>query len=175
MSLPSSAVKFHRILAQFPQELSFAFAYGSGVFQQAGASAGESENNMLDFVFAVDDSVSWHKRNLSKNRSHYSFLKYFGAKRINNVQNYGAGIYYNTLVPSNGRVIKYGVISTDMLIEDLLRWKTLYVAGRLHKPVAVYLIYTLGLAESHGNRKNSRESSDRIMNGWNRDTELLWH
>ncbi|XP_077181795.1 phosphatidate cytidylyltransferase, mitochondrial isoform X4 [Paroedura picta] len=137
MSLPSSAVKFHRILSQFPSELSFAFAYGSGVFQQAGASAGESENNMLDFVFAVDDSVSWHKRNLSKNRGHYSFLKYFGAKRINNVQNYGAGIYYNTLVPCSGRVIKYGVISTDALIEDLLCWKTLYVAGRLHKPVKI--------------------------------------
>lgn len=64
---------------------------------------------MLDFVFAVDDSVLWHKRNLSKNRSHYSFLKYFGAKRINNVQKYGAGIYYNTLVPCNGRVSNYGL------------------------------------------------------------------
>ncbi|XP_053233642.1 phosphatidate cytidylyltransferase, mitochondrial isoform X2 [Podarcis raffonei] len=104
MALQSSAVKFRRILAHFPQELSLAFAYGSGVFQQAGASAVETGNNMLDFVFAVDDSVTWHMMNLLKNRNHYSFLKYFGPKPISNVQNYGAGIYYNTLVPCNGRV-----------------------------------------------------------------------
>nr|XP_028574734.1 phosphatidate cytidylyltransferase, mitochondrial isoform X2 [Podarcis muralis] len=104
MALQSSAVKFRRILAHFPQELSLAFAYGSGVFQQAGASAAETGNNMLDFVFAVDDSVTWHMMNLLKNRNHYSFLKYFGPKPISNVQNYGAGIYYNTLVPCNGRV-----------------------------------------------------------------------
>ncbi|NXO51052.1 TAM41 protein, partial [Aramus guarauna] len=140
MALPvlsSSGVKFRRVLAHFPQELSLAFAYGSGVFRQAGASAEHGENNMLDFVFAVDDSVTWHMMNLLKNRSHYSFLKVFGPKQISSIQNYGAGIYYNTLVPCNGRIIKYGVISTDTLIDDLLHWKTLYVAGRLQKPVKI--------------------------------------
>ncbi|XP_030358041.1 phosphatidate cytidylyltransferase, mitochondrial isoform X2 [Strigops habroptila] len=136
-ALSSSGVKFRRVLAHFPQELSLAFAYGSGVFRQAGDSAGPGENNMLDFVFAVDDSVTWHMMNLTKNRSHYSFLKVLGPKQINSVQNYGAGIYYNTLVPCNGRMIKYGVISTDTLIDDLLHWKTLYVAGRLQKPVKI--------------------------------------
>ncbi|XP_071296158.1 phosphatidate cytidylyltransferase, mitochondrial isoform X5 [Agelaius tricolor] len=92
---------------------------------------------MLDFVFAVDDVVTWHMTNLLKNRSHYSFLKFFGPKKISTIQGYGAGIYYNTLVPCNGRMIKYGVISTDALIEDLLHWKTLYVAGRLQKPVKI--------------------------------------
>lgn len=62
------------------------------------------QNNMLDFVFAVDDSVTWHMMNLLKNRSHYSFLKLFGPKQISSIQSYGAGIYYNTLVPCNGRV-----------------------------------------------------------------------
>ncbi|NXK51185.1 TAM41 protein, partial [Chauna torquata] len=94
-------------------------------------------NNMLDFVFAVDDSVTWHMMNLLKNKSHYSFLKVFGPKQISNIQSYGAGIYYNTLVPCSGRMIKYGVISTDTLIDDLLHWKTLYVAGRLQKPVKI--------------------------------------
>ncbi|KAM4654053.1 phosphatidate cytidylyltransferase, mitochondrial isoform 4-T10 [Amazona ochrocephala] len=136
-ALSSSGVKFRRVLAHFPQELSLAFAYGSGVFRQAGDSAGPGENNMLDFVFAVDDAVTWHMMNLTKNRSHYSFLKVLGPKQINSVQNYGAGIYYNTLVPCNGRIIKYGVISTDTLIDDLLHWKTLYVAGRLQKPVKI--------------------------------------
>ncbi|XP_071406998.1 phosphatidate cytidylyltransferase, mitochondrial isoform X2 [Pithys albifrons albifrons] len=140
MSLPvlsSSAVKFRRVLAHFPQELSLAFAYGSGVFRQAGAAAELGQDNMLDFVFAVDDSVTWHMMNLLKNRSHYSFLKLFGPNQITSVQSYGAGIYYNTLVPCNGRLIKYGVISTDALIDDLFHWKTLYVAGRLQKPVKI--------------------------------------
>ncbi|NWV42544.1 TAM41 protein, partial [Grantiella picta] len=95
------------------------------------------QNNMLDFVFAVDDAMTWHMTNLLKNRSHYSFLKFFGPKQITTIQKYGAGIYYNTLVPCNGRMIKYGVISTDALIEDLFHWKTLYVAGRLQKPVKI--------------------------------------
>ncbi|NXJ40806.1 TAM41 protein, partial [Ciconia maguari] len=95
------------------------------------------QDNMLDFVFAVDDSVTWHMMNLLKNRSHYSFLKVFGPKQISSIQSCGAGIYYNTLVPCNGRMIKYGVISTDTLIDDLLHWKTLYVAGRLQKPVKI--------------------------------------
>lgn len=129
---------------------------------------------MLDFVFAVDDPVTWHTMNLLQNRKHYSILKLLGPTIISSIQsNYGASVYYNTLVPVDGRVniiikqqrcaaalsawsvnaspkfsyetntspldqvIKYGVISTDALIDDLLHWKTMYVAGRLHKPVSI--------------------------------------
>eukprot|EP00064_Thunnus_orientalis_P006794 superscaffoldBa00000726_g6812 len=91
---------------------------------------------MLDFVFAVDDPVTWHTMNLLQNRKHYSILKLLGPRMISSIQNeHGAAIYYNTLVPVDGRTIKYGVISTESLIEDLMHWKTMYVAGRLHKPV----------------------------------------
>lgn len=141
MALPAiqgTGYHLRRMLTYFPQDISLAFAYGSAVFRQTGASHSHVNNNMLDFVFAVDDPVSWHTMNLMQNRSHYSFLKYLGPKQISKVQNkYGAGVYYNTLVPCEGKVIKYGVVSTDTLIEDLLYWKTLYIAGRLHKPVKI--------------------------------------
>ncbi|XP_036387623.1 phosphatidate cytidylyltransferase, mitochondrial [Megalops cyprinoides] len=143
MSLPAlqnTSVFYRRILSQFPQDISLAFAYGSGVFKQSGTTQGQMGKNMVDFVFAVDDPVTWHTMNLLQNRKHYSFLKYLGPKHISSIQNdHGAGVYYNTLVPTNGRIIKYGVISTDSLIDDLMHWKTMYVAGRLHKPVKILL------------------------------------
>lgn len=39
MALQSSGVAFRKVLAHFPEELSLAFAYGSGVFRQAGPSS----------------------------------------------------------------------------------------------------------------------------------------
>ncbi|KAG8556867.1 hypothetical protein GDO81_018238 [Engystomops pustulosus] len=142
MALPAiqgTGYHFRRILSYFPQDISLAFAYGSAVFKQIGAAQSNAKN-MVDFVFAVDDPITWHTMNLMQNRSHYSVLKYLGPKKISTVQNkYGAGVYYNTLVPCDGKVIKYGIVSTDTLIEDLLHWKTLYIAGRLHKPVKILL------------------------------------
>uniref|UniRef100_A0A3P9MJZ2 Phosphatidate cytidylyltransferase, mitochondrial n=1 Tax=Oryzias latipes TaxID=8090 RepID=A0A3P9MJZ2_ORYLA len=108
MSLPAllnTGVLYRRILAQFPQDISVAFAYGSGVFQQHGTSQGQMEKNMLDFVFAVDDPVTWHTMNLLQNRKHYSILKLLGPAMISSIQSdYGAAVYYNTLVPVDGRV-----------------------------------------------------------------------
>nr|XP_020728229.1 phosphatidate cytidylyltransferase, mitochondrial isoform X8 [Odocoileus virginianus texanus] len=135
-ALQSSGVAFRKILSHFPEELSLAFAYGSGVYRQAGPSS-DQKNAVLDFVFAVDDPVAWHSENLKKNWSHYSLLKVLGPRIITAVQNnYGAGVYYNTLIACDGRLIKYGVISTSVLIEDLLNWNNLYIAGRLQKPVS---------------------------------------
>nr|KAF6311286.1 TAM41 mitochondrial translocator assembly and maintenance-like protein [Myotis myotis] len=134
-ALQSSGVAFRRILSHFPEELSLAFAYGSGVYRQAGPSS-DQKKAMLDFVFTVDDPVAWHSKNLKKNWSHYSFLKVLGPKVITTIQNnYGAGVYYNTLIMCDSKLIKYGVISTSILIEDLLNWNTLYIAGRLQKPI----------------------------------------
>ncbi|XP_062842998.1 phosphatidate cytidylyltransferase, mitochondrial isoform X2 [Trichomycterus rosablanca] len=104
-ALQNSGVFYRRILSQFPQDTSLAFAYGSGVFKQAGTTQGQMRSNMLDFVFAVDDPVTWHTMNLIENRKHYSFLKYMGPNQIARIQNeYGAGVYYNTLVPLDERV-----------------------------------------------------------------------
>ena len=61
-----------------------------------------------------------------------------GAKAIGELQEkFGAKCYFNTLIPYEEGRIKYGVISRNDLIADLLDWESLYVAGRLHKPVNI--------------------------------------
>ncbi|RLN72492.1 hypothetical protein BBJ28_00004553 [Nothophytophthora sp. Chile5] len=113
--------------ATFPR-VAFTMAYGSGVFQQKNHDASAS---MVDLVFAVEDPLAWHEENLARNPEHYSFLKYLGAANVAAFQ-----------VPLKGkllgtRFIKYGVVSTKALCDDLLNWKTLYLSGRMHKPVSV--------------------------------------
>ena len=38
-------------------------------------------------------------------------------------------------VPFNAQLIKYGIVSIQDLCHDLHHWNTLYISGRLHKPV----------------------------------------
>ena len=149
------------LLAAFPP-VHYAMAYGSGVLRQANAPLATPP--MVDFVFAVDDPRAWHADNLRRNRAHYPhFAAAAGPALIAGVQEsaFGARVWYNALVPvpeaallpppppqqqqqqqqERGaapplpRLMKYGVISTRALLEDLRHWSTLYVAGRLHKPV----------------------------------------
>ena len=99
---------------------------------------------MIDVVFVVDDPVAWHAQNLQTHPSHYSGLGSRGLPWISRLQRHGAHMYYNTLLPmpagvkgaATGQQLKYGVISTGQLVQDLTAWSTLYMAGRLHKPVA---------------------------------------
>lgn len=73
-----------------------------------------TQKNMLDFVFAVDDPVTWHTMNLLQNRKHYSILKLLGPTVISSIQNdHGASVYYNTLVPVDGRVNDYILINLN--------------------------------------------------------------
>jgi translocator assembly and maintenance protein 41 len=54
------------------------------------------------------------------------------------LQHVGAGVFFHPLVQLNRRrLIKYGVIEHECLIEDLVSWKHLYVAGRLQKPTVL--------------------------------------
>lgn len=168
------AARLKPLLSLFPrlEEVSYAFAYGSAVFEQRLLLGNSSvhqanpialkkapppppERTMIDLVLAVDRPLEWHRENLSLNRAHYSgAMRALGPRWIASAQqHFGAKIFYNTLVEVPGglsdlvdqdhrdqdhsqtpQLIKYGVISTADLLNDLLDWETLYIAGRLHKP-----------------------------------------
>ena len=134
-----------KIITRFNvMEMEFAFGYGSKVFSQGNND--KSEQSQIDMIYAVRNSIDWHNENLIKNSNDYSILKYGGGKIINTVNNWGAGVYFNPFVQvpvdnnnnnNNNIELKYGITSTKNLIDDLINWKSMYLAGRLHKPVAV--------------------------------------
>lgn len=145
---------------QFRAPIRYAFAYGSGVFPQSKADgrvataeeiahvhpkappavqkAQNGTPKMIDFIFGVTFTQHWHSLNLNQHRNHYSGLGSLGSGAVSYVQDrMGAGVYFNTHVVVNGILIKYGVVNIDTLCRDLTEWDTLYLAGRLHKPVKI--------------------------------------
>ena len=93
---------------------------------------------MIDFIFGVSYTQHWHSLNLQQHRNHYSAVGSLGSSFVSRIQDsWGAGVYYNTYVNVNGILIKYGVVNLDTLCRDLSQWDTLYLAGRLQKPVKI--------------------------------------
>lgn len=149
-----------QVLWQFNAPIMYAVAYGSGVFPQSKpqlSQPGTTSNKtsvlhtnqavnvaqagnpkMVDFIFGVTHVDHWHSVNLKQHRHHYSALGSLGCGAVSRVQqNFGAGVYFNPYVTMNGMLIKYGVVSLDTLRTDLSEWSTMYVAGRLQKPVKI--------------------------------------
>ncbi|KAK6331531.1 Mitochondrial translocator assembly and maintenance protein 41 [Orbilia blumenaviensis] len=124
-----------QLLWQFKAPIRYAFAYGSGVFSQGTSS---KEKPMIDLIFGITYTQHWHSLNLTEHRDHYSFLGKLGSGAVAKVQDgFGAGVYFNTYVEVNGMMIKYGVVNLDTFCRDLTDWETLYLAGRMHKPVKI--------------------------------------
>ncbi|ONH64754.1 Phosphatidate cytidylyltransferase, mitochondrial [Cyberlindnera fabianii] len=121
------------ILWQFDAPIRYAFAYGSGVFSQ-GYSTPDTQT---DLIFAVTYPQHWHSINMKYNKDHYSSLRYFGSGVVSKFQEVGAGVYFNPYVEIDGKLVKYGVVSVDTLVNDLAKWNTFYLAGRLQKPVKI--------------------------------------
>ena len=144
-----------QILWKFRAPIRYAFAYGSGVFPQTGSSSSgptklhpnpspvistmqKGNGKMIDFIFGVSYTQHWHSVNLQQHRDHYSAVGSLGSAVVSQIQDkWGAGIYYNPYVTVNGTLIKYGVVNLDTLCRDLSTWDTLYLAGRLQKPVKI--------------------------------------
>ncbi|CAD6588973.1 MAG: Phosphatidate cytidylyltransferase, mitochondrial [Alectoria sarmentosa] len=144
-----------QILWKFRAPIRYAFAYGSGVFPQTASSSSSHSNlhpnpsraistvqkgngKMIDFIFGVSYTQHWHSMNLQQYRDHYSAVGSLGSAFVSRIQDkWGAGVYFNPYVTVNGTLIKYGVVNLDTLCHDLSTWDTLYLAGRLQKPVKI--------------------------------------
>ncbi|KAK3639878.1 Mitochondrial translocator assembly and maintenance protein 41 [Elasticomyces elasticus] len=149
-----------QILWQFRAPIRYAFAYGSGVFSQSTSPKNtittdlsphpnppkavlEWQKNgakIIDFIFGVSHTQHWHSLNLTQHPSHYSGLKHlpWRSAAISHIQDdFGAGVYFNPYITVNGTMIKYGVVNLSTLATDLTDWNTLYLAGRLQKPVKI--------------------------------------
>lgn len=156
--------EFKEVLKQIPWQfrapIRYAFAYGSGVFPQSKSSgkvpteeeiraihpkappaiqrAQDGTPKMIDFIFGVSHTQHWHSLNMKQHRDHYSALASLGSGAVSYVQDkLGAGVYFNPYVVVNGILIKYGVVQLSTLERDLTHWDTMYLAGRLHKPVKI--------------------------------------
>jgi len=68
---------------------------------------------------------------------HEASVKLQPSQLMQRVQEWGPGIWYHPYVTLSDAsdTYKYGVVSTSALVDDLLHWTHLYLAGRLHKPV----------------------------------------
>ncbi|KAK0620194.1 mitochondrial matrix Mmp37-domain-containing protein [Immersiella caudata] len=156
--------EFKEVLKQIPWQfrapIRYAFAYGSGVFPQSKSSgkvptdeelraihpkaplavqrAQDGTPKMIDFIFGVSHTQHWHSLNMKQHRDHYSALASLGSGAVSYVQDkWGAGVYFNPYIVVNGILIKYGVVQLGTLEKDLAEWETLYLAGRLQKPVKI--------------------------------------
>jgi mitochondrial translocator assembly and maintenance protein 41 len=146
-----------QMLWQFRAPIRYAFAYGSGVFPQSSSKTAPNPSlsphphppeailkwqqqggKIIDFIFGVSYTQHWHSLNLHDHRDHYSFLGSLGSGAVSWVQDrWGAGVYFNPYITMNGTMIKYGVVNLDTIARDLSEWDTLYLAGRLQKPVKI--------------------------------------
>jgi translocator assembly and maintenance protein 41 len=125
-------------VADFNAPIRYAFAYGSGVFEQDGYQTEKGAPPMLDFMFAVTHPAHFHSINMAQHPSHYAmYARTFGSSFVTRVEEFGPGVWFNAFVKAKGRTIKYGVTSVDNLCSDLLNWNTLYLAGRMHKPLRI--------------------------------------
>lgn len=138
--------------------LCWLFAYGSAIFPQLSASSGRSKNpslvseRMIDLVAVVEGSLrSWHAENLRMNPGDYSLPfrinvipESWRLSIIEWMHSIGAQVFFNTRIPWKGGAagsgdcgqyfIKYAVVSRDALFKDCQEWRSLFLAGRLHKP-----------------------------------------
>jgi mitochondrial translocator assembly and maintenance protein 41 len=100
----STRALLESIVADFDAPIRYAFAYGSGVFEQDGYET-EKSAPMLDFIFAVTHPAHFHSINMAQHPSHYTMdARIFGSSFVTKVQEIGPGVWFNAFVQAKGRV-----------------------------------------------------------------------
>ncbi|WWC59516.1 uncharacterized protein I303_102072 [Kwoniella dejecticola CBS 10117] len=152
------------IVDTFEAPIDWAVAYGSGVMKQAQTKPGDPPS-LTDLLLSTSSPVEFHSINLRQNPSHYPLhARLIGAKGVAHIQEtWGAGVWYVTDVKINNTSVKYGVISTAALIEDLTQWKTFYISGRLHKPTLPLVSPSSPRTESASPSSSSTSMSSSVL------------
>lgn len=107
-------------------------AYGSSIAYQAGYK--ENEKKQVDLIVVVEDIKKFYEENLKKNKYMYKFIPrlYFKNSSEDKLRKHAA-ICYTTNIDYGIDTYKMGVIEKRDVLDDLLNWKTFYIAGRFQK------------------------------------------
>lgn len=107
-------------------------AYGSSIAYQSGYKEGEKKQ--VDLIVIVDDIKKFYEENLKKNKYMYKLTPsiYFKHASSEDLKK-AAGICYTTDINYGIDTYKMGVIEKKDVLDDLLNWKTFYIAGRFQK------------------------------------------
>ena len=104
----STRALLENIVAKFNSPIRYAFAYGSGVFEQDGytnTNGGGAKMPMVDFMFAVTHPEHFHYMNMQQYPAHYPLhARLFGSSYVAKVENLGPGVWFNAYVPMGGVV-----------------------------------------------------------------------
>ena len=129
-------------------------AYGSSIAFQSGYSA--NEKKQVDLIVIVDDIKKFYEENLKKNKYMYKLTPqiYFRFASSKNMRKY-ASICYTTHIDYGVDTYKMGVIEKRDVMDDLLNWKTFYIAGRFQKEMFTAISDPEIEAANEINKKNA--------------------
>jgi len=106
-------------------------------------------------IVAVNDLKEFHKENIKNNKTHYPYTaRVFKEKLIAFFSKYGARIHFNQFKIENDKIMTYGVIKKQDLIQDLKLWETLWVSSFMMRPVT-YLHKNPDIQIAHQNNLRS--------------------
>ena len=148
------------------------------VFPQRG---NDGKDRQIDMILITDSLTEFHRANKLTNQSDYSnFMRNKSPDSLASWNSKATGLYFNQFVKiDQGKIpwwfsafslisgeLKYGVISTQHLINDLKNWEHLYISGRLHKPVKLVTPNGLDFSES---RPDSDSELSTALEVWIKD------
>jgi len=128
LNVRDNIVKF---VSTLPKTLSVK-AYGSSIAFQSGYK--ENEKKQVDLIVIVEDIKKFYEENLKKNKYMYKLVPriYFRHAKSENLRKH-ASICYTSHINYGNDTYKMGVIEKQDVLDDLLNWKTFYIAGRFQK------------------------------------------